>query len=195
VSGRERHPGDARLISRHIEPSDDLGLEEHVRSCPRCAERCREIAAVLDEAHLAWQSDGAPYFTPARLAAQRRAILHQVRGQPVARVIPFPGMDAAARPTAGSGHRRSRLAAVAAIVALVGAASAGWVLETQRHEGLRLRVAHRPALAPPAPRAESPGRQEALLSEIELALANPGTPALRALDALTADAAEPSNPR
>ena len=37
--------------------------------------------------------------------------------------------------------------------------------------------------------------REALLSEIELALANPGTPALRALEALTADAAEPSNGR
>jgi hypothetical protein len=83
---------------------------------------------------------------------------------------------------------------VAAIVALVGAAGAGWVLETQRHEGLRLRVAHRPALAP-SKRADSPGRQEALLSEIELALANPGTPALRALEALTADAAETSNAR
>ena len=194
MSGLDRHPGDARLISRHIEPSDDLGLEEHVRSCPRCEERCREIAAVLAEAHPAWRSDGAPYFTAARLAAQRRAILHQLGGQQAARVIPFPGTHAATRPTAGAGHRRSRLAAVAAIVALVGAAGAGWVLETQRHEGLRLRVAHRPALAP-SKRADSPGRQEALLSEIELALANPGTPALRALEALTADAAETSNAR
>ena len=194
MSGLDRHPGDARLISRHIEPSDDLGLEEHVRSCPRCAERCREIAAVLAEAHPAWRQDGAPYFTAARLAAQRRAIFHQLGGQRAARVLPFPCTHAEARPTAGAGHRRSRLAAVAAIVALVGAAGAGWVLETQRQEGLRLKVAHRPALAP-APRPESPGRQEALLSEIELALANPGTPALRALDALTADAAEPSNAR
>jgi hypothetical protein len=194
VSGRDRHPGDARLISRHIDASGDVGLEEHVRTCPRCAERCREIAAVLDAAHPAWRDEGAPYFTVSRLAAQRRAILHQLGGQQAARVIPFPGGDATARPTAAAGHRRSRLAAVAAIVALVGAAGAGWVLETQRPEGLRLKAAHRPALAH-TPRAEAPGRQEALLSEIELALANPGTPALHALDALTADAAEPSNTR
>ena len=194
MSGPDRHPGDARLISRHIDASGDVGLEEHVRSCPRCAERCREIAAVLNEAHPAWRNDGAPYFTAARLAAQRRAILRQLGGQQAARVIPFPAAHAAVRPTAAAGHRRSRLAAVAAIVALVGAAGAGWVLETQRQEGLRLKAAHRPTLVH-TPRAEAPGRQEALLSEIELALANPGTPALRALDALTADAAEPSNAR
>jgi hypothetical protein len=194
VSGRDRHPGDARLISRQVDAADDVGLEEHLRSCTRCAERCREIAAVLDEAHPAWRDEGAPYFTAARLATQRRAILDQLGGPQAARVIPFPGTHAAARPIAAAGHRRSRLAAVAAIVALVGAAGAGWVLETQRQEGLRLKAAHRPALAH-TPRAEAPGRQEALMSEIELALANPGTPALRALDALTADAAEPSNAR
>jgi hypothetical protein len=194
VSSRDRHPGDARLISRHVDASGDVGLEEHLRSCPRCAERCREIAAVLDDVHSAWCDEGAPYFTAARVAAQRRAILHQLGGQQGARVIPFPSAQEAARPTAAAGHRRSRLAAVAAIVALVGAAGAGWVLESQRQEGLRLKVAHRPQL-PHTPRAEAPGRQEALLSEIELALANPGTPALRALDELTADAAEPSNTR
>jgi len=194
VSGRDRHPGDARLISRHVDAFANADLEEHVRSCPACAERCREIAAVLDEAHPAWRDEGVPYFTTARLTAQRRAILHALGGHQAARVIPFPGTHAPARSAAAAGHRRSRLAAVAAIVALVGAAGAGWVLETQRHDGLRLRAAHRPTLAH-KPRAEGPGRQDTLLSEIELALANPGTPALRALDALTADAAEPSTAR
>jgi hypothetical protein len=194
VSGRDRHPGDARLIARHLDASNDDGLEEHVRSCDRCAERSREIAVALDHADRAWHDEGAPYFTPSRLAAQRRTILHELGGQPAARVLPFPGTHSASRPIAAAGHRGSRLAAVAAIVALVGAAGAGWVLETQRQEGLRLQAGRRPATMH-VPRGEAQRRQEALLSEIELALAHPGTPALRALDALTADAAEPSSGR
>jgi hypothetical protein len=195
VSARDRrHADDARLIARHLEASGDDCLEQHVRSCSRCTERCRQITGVLDEADPAWRDEGAPYFTPGRVAAQRRAILLELGAQHPARVIPFPRPHAPARSTAAAGHRRSRLAAVAAILALVGAAGAGWVLETQRQQGLRLQAVHRPAVVH-TPRAESQRGQEALLSEIELALANPGTPALRALDALTANAGEPSNGR
>jgi hypothetical protein len=191
VSARDPHPRDARLIARHFEAPGDERLEQHVRSCARCAERCREIAVALDDADSAWRHEGAPYFTAGRLAAQRRAVLRDISGRHLARIIPFPRAGAPARSNAPAGSRRSRLAAVAAIVALVGAAGAGWVLETQRHEGLRLQAARRAAVLH-VPRGESQQRQEALLSEIELALANPGTPALRALDALTTDAAEPS---
>jgi hypothetical protein len=194
VSVRDRHPLDASLIARHFEAPADERLEQHLQSCTRCAERCRAIAAALDEADPAWRDEGAGYFTASRLATQRRAILREVGGQYAARVIPFPRAHTPARPMAPAGHRRSRLAAVAAIVALVGAAGAGWVLETQRQEGLSLQSLDRSAVMQ-RPRAESQRGQDALLSEIELALASPGTPALRALDALTADAAEPSNGR
>jgi hypothetical protein len=71
--------------------------------------------------------------------------------------------------------------------ALVSAAGAGWVVETQRHDAVRLRAFRgSDEIGHPSARRG----QEALLSEIGMALASPQTPELRVLHALTADAAE-----
>lgn len=185
------HPHDARLIARHFEPSSgDAHLERHVRTCARCAARQREIAAILDDRHPVWRDDDAQLLREDWLDAQRRRIQERLETRPgsIARVIPFPRAGSPAVSTRPMWAVRSRLAAVAAIMALVGAAGVGWVFETQRHDGLAVRIDSRRPGAPAQPRAQ-PG-QEALLADIEMALARQQTPALRALDELTAGAAE-----
>lgn len=186
------HPHDACLIARHFDPSPaDERFDRHVSTCPHCAARQREIAAVFDDEH------GSPQLTDAWLDAQRRRILERLRPawEPRARVIPFPRKAVPTRSIRPRLPMRSRLAAVATILALLGAAGAGWVIETQRHEALRLRAAEAPRSAPRVLPGGTQPSQDALLGDIDMALASPQTPALRALDALTAGAADPPHGR
>jgi hypothetical protein len=185
------HPHDARLIARYFEPSTkDEPLERHISTCASCAARQREIAAVLDDQHPLWRDDGASLLAEASLEAQRRKVLDRLAPgvRPRARVIAFPRSSAPARSSRPPSLVRSRLAAVAAIVALVGAAGAGWVIESQRHDGLSLSGESRRPAGSTLPSTQI--GHEALLSDIEMALASPQAPALRALDALTPRAAE-----
>ena len=79
------HPHDACLIARHFDPSPgDERFDRHVSTCPHCAARQREIAAVFDDEH------GSPQLTDAWLDAQPRRILERLRaaGGPRARVPP-----------------------------------------------------------------------------------------------------------
>jgi hypothetical protein len=155
-----------------------------LRTCGRCSARQEEIAAALDDDEPAWR-DRAAALSAEHLEAQRRAILDRLPspGRSPARVVPFaPRAGGPALAPAKAGHWR--LAAAAAILAMVGAAGAGWVIETERHDQLRAAGTDRRALEP-VRRPDPSQSQEALLSDIEMALANPGTPELRALDALT----------
>jgi hypothetical protein len=184
------HPHDASLIARHFDPSDtNERLERHLSTCARCTARQREIVTALGgDAH--WGHRPSPRLAETYLERQRHRI--QGRLQPAtaarARVIAFPRRESEARSSRPVFPMRSRLAAAATILALVGAAGAGWVIEAQRHRGPHLQaVAHRPAAPVVRPAQLS---QDALLGDIDMALASPQTPALRALDALTAGAAD-----
>jgi hypothetical protein len=82
---------------------------------------------------------------------------------------------------------RKRLIAAAAILAMVGGAGAGWVIEVQRHDRLAGRLAHQRLAAPAeGPRVIRVGASdEMLLTDIETALSQPRAAELLALDALT----------
>jgi hypothetical protein len=189
VRHADEHPDDAALIHRCLEAmGENAAVELHLADCSHCAARHRAIAAALRENDPDWVSEGASALAEPALERQRQEILRRLTPNRLADVIPFPTPSLA--PTRLRSGWRSRLAAVSAIVAIVGAAGAGWMIETQRRDVVRLRTEkaqNRGVRSLPQP------GQDLLLSDIDLALASSAPPALRALDAFTptpADAAD-----
>lgn len=182
----DQHPGDDRLLARYFGASgSDSIVEQHLFACGACADRQRALVALLDSDRETWQQRSEAWLSPARLDRQLHSILDRIAEPPRGgRVLRFPSLSAAAAPAASPGRPyRRRVVAAAAVLAMLGAGTAGFVIREGRTP--------LPGTAPTpswtsAPHAV-PGAhgEEALLSEIELALGSSRAPELAVLDALT----------
>jgi hypothetical protein len=175
------HVDDTTLRALAIDPGVVPGpAAAHVQDCARCQARAalarRTLDAAKAEAHAA--ADAA--FSAADLERQRRAIIARIaRGHRSARVLPFPGHEAA-----GPAPRADRRwLAAAAAAGLVLGALAGQLPHLNAPGALVTRTHDAPAVV--AARTETRPLEDTLLSEVEAALDSEARPELRALDALT----------
>ena len=170
------HPDDERLLTRYLEGADP-SVDAHVAWCRSCARRLSETGVALDLWHEAAASEAAEAFDGPRLLAQRRAVQQRLGAALPARVLPFPA--SAGQPPA------TWLIRAAAAVLLVALTGAGMARLLQMPD-----PAPRSALRAPS-RETAPARlvrdvaPDAALEDIELALMQPRTAELRALDAFT----------
>jgi hypothetical protein len=188
-----RHATDQRLIDRYFGSSIcDNSLEQHLTQCPACARRAEELAATLDLDHDRTLAASDRYFSAARLSQQRAAILVQISRPLAARVLPFPGVASDAPVILRVVKHASRWVAAAAVLAVSVTAGTGWWLDgRQRAPAVAAVFEDAPAFAAASLRHE---HQDAILSEIDMALARPQPAELRVLDALTPRAGELINP-
>lgn len=175
----EWHPDDERLLARYVERTADETLDRHLDWCRPCARRLSAMTRDLDGWHLAADDESDEAFDDQRLAAQRRSIQQRLGALVPARVLPFP--------LAGSLRRHAPVARVAAAVLLVALAGAGVFRVLQMPEAISPR-----AFRGAASRATAPSRlagdtsaDAAALEDIDLALLQPRTAELRALDEFT----------
>jgi hypothetical protein len=182
----DRHPADDRLLAAHFDRAlADAATEQHVSSCPPCAERRRALVDLLDADRAQVRHQAESWFTATRLGEQRDAILARLAEPRRARVLPFRGAPASDSPFLGAAPYRRRLVAAAAVLAMLGAASAGFVIREER-QALVARATEPRFTAPVATVHSAVGPvDEMLLSEIDVALASPRADELRVLDALT----------
>jgi hypothetical protein len=193
VKRADEHATDDELVGRYFDPErGDQRLELHLFRCAPCSARRDALAAWLDADHEALRHETDAYFSEARLGQQRQTVLARL-GSPKARVLPFPSARRAAEPAgAPSAAGRRRFVAAAAILAMVGGAGAGWVIEVQRHDHVAETLSRQRLVTA----ADRPGivrvgaSDETLLTDIETALAQPRAAELVALDALTPHAVD-----
>jgi hypothetical protein len=142
----------------------------------------------LADAHAAAEAEADAAFTPELAAAQRAAILARLGAAADARVLSFPPRVAEAAPRAGSRTTRPALGW------MLTAAAAGLVVGVGTGQGLSLEWSHRQTAAPAraaamparvAAPAEAVEPDDAILGEVEVALAQRGVDELQPLDALT----------
>ena len=141
----------------------------------------------LADAHAAAEADADAAFTPERAAAQRAAILARLGATAEPRVLSFPPRPADAAPRASRAPRP-------ALGWMLTAAAAGLVVGVGTGQGIYLEwPAREPAkqvrtVAPPvrevAP-VDAVDSDDAILGEVETALASRGVEELQPLDALT----------
>jgi hypothetical protein len=183
----ERHVCDDRLIDLCVSGAA-AGSDEaaHLSACATCQARRLSIVGILEELDMAAAASADAAFPPDRLERQQARILQRVDqdGRP-GRLIAFP----ANQPPATLLRSRSgvRWAAAAAAAAFVFGLVAGHLAHN-----LSLGNEPQPAgivsnnTAPPPLRAVSTTfSEDEFLGQIELAAAQSGPVALRALDAMT----------
>lgn len=182
-----QHPTDERLVARYFDgQAGDEGLELHLFRCRTCAARRDAIAAALDADHDDVLAAADRSFPPARLARQRDAILHRLARRPSARVLPFPAAPSSIPALQRAVRRSSRWTAAAAALILSVSAGTGWWLDRGASGSSRVQAESVTMALGPAGHEY----QDTLLSEIDVALARPGTAELEVLDALTPRAGE-----
>ena len=183
------------LFSRHLDAAT-LGLtvlddtvavktSAHLASCGRCRRERDRIAVMLDDARAGAADAADAAFSDADLARQRQAILQRVaRSGGVARVLRFPhGADDRTPPVHHADRRWLIAAAAAGLLLGVAAGQLPHALTAPRRAATVATVAR--AIAPvPSPAADRRA-DDALLSEVDAALARHTRPELEALDALT----------
>lgn len=176
----EWHPDDERLLARYVERAADESLDQHLDWCQPCARRLSAMTRELEGWHLAAADESDEAFDDQRLAAQRRGIQRRLGAVAPARVLPFP--------LPGSFERHAPVARVAAAVVLIALAGAGMFRVLQMPEPVSSPAAFRgaPSLANlPARLARDTPADAAALEDIDLALLQPRTAELRALDEFT----------
>ena len=198
MAADRHHPGDDQLIGLYFGDGNDrteegLAVRQHVHGCETCTWRYTELTAPLARLRADAASEADEVFTPARLDAQRAAIMARLEhGARESRVIQFPAarrrLD---RPV--TGHSVSRWVAAAAVAGLVLGVTAGQLVRTTRSPEapvarLSAPTAHTPA-APFRPAVLASERShaddEAFLYEVELAVNSQRIDALSAIDDLT----------
>jgi hypothetical protein len=192
VISADRHPDDARLVAAYFDPDGvDDSLTLHLFRCSPCSRRRDELASLLDRVHDTALHEADEEMDARRLSAQRESILARTVDRTAARILAFPPQERrvlGSRPAARAARRW--IAAAAVVVFAAGAAAGRFVTLHERRAispspSSNRAAAYQPALARAAT-ADVSVHDERLLSEIELALASPGTPeALRALDDFT----------
>jgi hypothetical protein len=140
----------------------------------------------LADAHTAAEADADAAFTPERAAAQRAAILARLGAAADQRVLSFP--PRAAEPRAGTRAPRPALgwmltAAAAGLVVGVGTGQGIYLEWPGREPVVKVRVAAQPVHVPAS--AEADETDDAILSDVEVALSRRGVDELQPLDELT----------
>ena len=174
----EWHPDDERLLTRYVE-GPDAAVDRHLAWCVSCRRRLSEVSTDLDVLYDAAGDETGEAFDAERLALQRRAIQQRLGAAVPARVLSFPAA------TANGGYVLPfmRVAAAALLVATCGA---GLVRIAQMSESGSVVGIHTVAAQHvPVARLARDVAPDAVLEDIETALAQPRTAELRALDALT----------
>jgi hypothetical protein len=142
----------------------------------------------LADAHAAAEAGADAAFTPERADAQRAAILARLGAAADQRVLSFP--PRAAEPAASAGSRARR----PALGWMLTAAAAGLVVGVGAGQGIFVEWPQRDAVtqghaAVQSVRSESPveadDTDDAILSDVEVALSSRGVDELQPLDALT----------
>jgi hypothetical protein len=177
VISAEWHPDDERLLIRYVE-GPDAAVDRHLAWCVSCRRRLAALAADLDALYDAAGVDSGDAFDAERLALQRRSVQQRLGAAVPARVLSFPG----AATTVGY-LPFMRVAAAALLVAMCGA---GLVRVAQMSEsGSAVGIHTVAAQSAPIARLARDVPSDTVLEDIEMALAQPRTAELRALDALT----------
>jgi anti-sigma factor RsiW len=193
------HPADDRLIALYF-GDEEAGAEErrsvrqHLHGCETCTWRYTELTAPLERLRQDAGGEADEVFTPARLDAQRTAILDRItQAVPASRVIPFPAASARLDRSIVRRPIARWIAAAAAAGILVGI-MAGRLLETGATRSVAAPPATHTVMAArpgaevlsdsPTPMAGSE-RDEAVMSEIDQAVFSHRITALSALDELT----------
>ena len=199
------HLSDDRLaecyVSDRCGESPDLASLEHLGECLACSERYERLSTMLEEVRQVAEVDSDAVFTPDLLARQRQQIFSRLETvHRAARVLSFPGREAAGdvRPSATLTTRWVAGAAAAGL--FIGFAVGGYV---GPERGLRQAPTAVPA-APPAMTVARPANQPAVmagttvsepdderfLEELDLALTRSFARELQPFDALTPRARE-----
>jgi hypothetical protein len=194
-----RHPGGDALVRYYMAErgfdaldSRDEPLVRHVAGCAPCAARFAALCNSLDSTATAVVDQADAAFPADRLREQRERIMRRLDSSG-GRVIPFPATDKTARPASAHPWFAGWIAAAAAAGLLVGLA-AGRMLQLPGNEpDMALRgPAVTGGAAPPSvagqirPASLTHGTLDDLfMSEVDSALANPRTPELEAIDAMT----------
>jgi hypothetical protein len=174
VTSLEWHPDDERLLGRYLDRSlGDESLDRHLGHCTGCAARYRSLERRLEDTYENVTALADAEFPPARLDAQRRAILLRLGQRQHGRVLPFPERAAPAMP-------RARLAVAAALIVMT---TTGLVRILGGPPAALRQSGNTASIAAIAPQASA--RQEAVYLDIEMALGRHGTAELQALDELT----------
>jgi hypothetical protein len=141
----------------------------------------------LADAQAAAEADADAAFTPERAAAQHAAIMARLGAAADQRVLSFPPRASEPAPRAATGAPRPALGW------MLTAAAAGLIVGVGTGQGISLewptpQTAEVRAIAPPVPVAEPAETDEtddAILSDVEVALARRGVDELQPLDDLT----------
>jgi hypothetical protein len=188
------HPTDERLLARYFDPSGaDEALELHLFRCLTCAARRDAIAAALDGDHDRTLTMADGYFDASRLARQRSAILEKTARPRPARVLPFASGPAPTPAVVRAVRTYSRWTAAAAVLLLSAGAGSGWFWDGRQRVPRSTDILQSAQVFAAATLVHE--QEDAVLSQIELALTHQQTAELLALDALTPRAGEqPINP-
>jgi hypothetical protein len=196
---RARHLHDERLFDTYMaerggEPIDPP-VADHLADCDACAARYADLTAFMDTLRRDGNAEADAIFTPERLRLQQQQITRRIAlvGRP-ARVISFPGRIV--QRTIGASRARTAprwIAAAAAAGLFVGVAVGAGFEWRSRIRGRETIFAvdsnsARVRLTPGATlgrNADEVARDEAFLSDLEIALERPHTRELQAFDALT----------
>jgi hypothetical protein len=174
VISAEWHPDDERLLTRYVEGAD-AAVDRHVTWCVSCRRRLADVSADLEAMYTGAAADAGDTFGAERLAAQRRAVQQRLGAAVPARVLPFRDAE--------TGSRYRPFMHVAAAALLVAVSGAGLVRIAQQADPGAVVGIHTSVV--PGSRLARDVAADPMLEDIEVALAQPRTAELRALDALT----------
>ena len=201
MSQRAHHLDDQQLFESYLserggEPIDPPAAE-HLSDCRECDARYGELVRLMDALRREADAETSEVFTAERLSAQKQQIIRRVEhvGRP-ARVIDFPGPAAVRHMTRAAAHGVTRWVYAAAAAGLVIGIGLGAVYQS---EWIGIQTGRRSAavrqIANPRPHVGSvpttagltaaDGAEDAFLSDLDFALAQPHTQTLLPFDALT----------
>jgi hypothetical protein len=168
----------------------------HLDACAACRTRYDTFSCWLDDLRIEATAEATELFPVERLATQRAAIFRRIEAaERPARVIAFPKF---AQPLTSRSSSASRWIAAAAAAGLIVGVGVGQLMDL-RHSlrpiapTTQARLAAQPNRDAPEPMvrtANTSGRDEAFLSDVDASLTRASVPELRALDELTPHAGE-----
>ena len=184
---RSGHVKDSRLFASYVderagEPLDPR-VVDHLATCAECAGRFQEMAAMMNELRESADAEADAVFSPAHLEEQRQQILRRLDhvNRP-ARVISFPGRDAAADARPAGLMAPRWVAAAAAAGLFIGFAVGGYLGPERFHRARNTsftqsapppmgvqRISSTPAIRVGATQPE-PADDDAFLIDLETAL-------------------------
>jgi hypothetical protein len=202
VFAAKRHLDDNALVRRYLAErglevlvAADEPLLRHLAHCASCRDSYGALSAALDDTRDVAVERVDAAFTADRLAHQRERIMRRIEAQDGARILAFPAAAPAVR---ASLHTRPmmRWVAAAAVAGVMVGVTAGHYLNVfdfaaGSRSGSRAAVAASQGSQRSAPVMRAAGtirpqiNDDEFLSEVDGAIAEPRTPELAAIYALT----------